>query len=392
MSGGGGASASNAAAVSQIDPRLYSDWQGLNAAAKNVAAQPFQAYNGKLVADDNMFEDLAQYRTLQAADMGQGTLAQAKGVFGQVANESPTWFDAQQASAQGYNPATGQAAQVGDVLDVVPERATAGSIANTGRSQYMNPYIDEVVNKSLSDIDRSRQMQLNDNAAAASHAGAFGGSRHGIVDSQTNEAAQRQSGLLGSQLRAQGFDTASGLMASDIDRAAGISQFNTGQANDAWTGNANRDLAARTFDAGNQQQMGLANLDALNTAGQFGAAAQNANSQFNATQRQQNNQNYGQRDLAVSGLNLEGARGLLGAADQEQSQYLRGAEALGVSGSTQRAADQQRLDAARSEWDRKMGYPQEQLNILSQPFGLIPSNQQSTSNSKSKSASLGGIK
>lgn len=388
MAGGGGStSSSNAASVSQIDPRLYADWQQFNQQAKDVADNEYQGYDGQLVAGDNWALADARARALQAASMGQGQIGQAASVFNGIANDSPTWFDAQQAQSQGYTPDTAGfkemgASQIGDVLDVSPE-----TIASQNRQAYTNPYTQQVVDASMADIDRTRQMQMNDNAYAASQSGAFGGSRHGVVDSLTNEAAQRQVGLLSSQLRSQGFDAASGLMATDA-----------ATRNAAVTGNADRDLTARAADAQFRQQAGLANQGAenqvaqfnsqnVNAAREYGATAANETSQFNAQQRQAANDAYRTADLAQSGLNLQGAQGLLDAGKQQQDQYLTGAQAMNAAGSNMQNQEQAQLDSAYSQWAERMGYPQKQLDILSQPFGLIPSNQQSVSNSGSKAKS-----
>lgn len=75
-------------------------------------------------------------------------------------------------------------------------------------SQFQNPYTDQVVNNSLNDLERSRQMQMNDIGAAATSAGAFGGSRHGVLEAETNRGFADRAGNLAGNLRMQGFDNA----------------------------------------------------------------------------------------------------------------------------------------------------------------------------------------
>ena len=74
--------------------------------------------------------------------------------------------------------------------------------------QFFNPYTTEVVNQSLADLERQRQTQINSTGAAASRAGAFGGSRHGVAEAQTNLGFGQQGAQMASNLRQQGFDTA----------------------------------------------------------------------------------------------------------------------------------------------------------------------------------------
>jgi hypothetical protein len=77
--------------------------------------------------------------------------------------------------------------------------------------QYMNPYQEEVVNNAMKDIERQRQTQMAQEGAAATAARAFGGSRQAVQRALVDEAALRQSGALGAQLRQQGFTQAQNL-------------------------------------------------------------------------------------------------------------------------------------------------------------------------------------
>lgn len=75
-------------------------------------------------------------------------------------------------------------------------------------SQFMNPYTSMVTDNALADLERQRQMQINATGAAAGRAGAFGGSRHGVAEAQTNLGFGRQGAELFGNLQQQGFNTA----------------------------------------------------------------------------------------------------------------------------------------------------------------------------------------
>jgi len=77
--------------------------------------------------------------------------------------------------------------------------------------QYMNPYQEEVINNAMKDIERQRQIQTAAEGAQATASRAFGGSRQAVQRSLVDEAALRQSGALGAQLRQQGFSQAQNL-------------------------------------------------------------------------------------------------------------------------------------------------------------------------------------
>jgi hypothetical protein len=77
--------------------------------------------------------------------------------------------------------------------------------------QFQDPYETDVINAALGDVERSRQMQSLSNAQQATAAKAFGGSRYGVQEALTNEAALRNAGQLASTMRSQGYQTAAQL-------------------------------------------------------------------------------------------------------------------------------------------------------------------------------------
>ena len=77
-----------------------------------------------------------------------------------------------------------------------------------GVEQRMNPYTSQVIDRTMDDYNRARQMTRDATGAEAMGGGAFGGSRHGVADALTNEAFARQSGNMAAQLRHQGYGQA----------------------------------------------------------------------------------------------------------------------------------------------------------------------------------------
>jgi hypothetical protein len=98
---------------------------------------------------------------------------------------------------------------------------TPGSIASSDLSAYQNPYEDQVVARSLADIDRSRQMAMQGVNDQAVSAGAFGGSRAGVQAGLTNEAYGKQAADTAAQLRQAGYQNAQTMAGADI--ATGLS-------------------------------------------------------------------------------------------------------------------------------------------------------------------------
>lgn len=129
----------------------------------------------------------------------------------------------------------------------------------SGMSTYMNPYMNEVVGNVTGDVNRLTQMQQQQNAANAARSGAFGGSRHGLVEATTNSEAQRNLGNLTGDLRMQGFNTAANLSGQDIgNRLAGAGGMLSGAGTLSGLGtnafNMGNTLESNQWNRGMQQQ------------------------------------------------------------------------------------------------------------------------------------------
>jgi hypothetical protein len=144
-------------------------------------------------------------------------------------------YGMEQGAAQGLmgDPSTQAAtAQKGALLGTAagmayqPMNVQAGQLANTNLAAYQNPYTQQVINTSLGDLERQRQMQMNDIGTAATRAGAFGGSRHGVAESLSNEAFARQGASMASGLRQSGFQNAQNMAMQDIGNRLTAQQSN----------------------------------------------------------------------------------------------------------------------------------------------------------------------
>lgn len=157
-----------------------------------------------------------------------------------------------------------------------------------GMATYQNPYTQQVVDRSIADIGRTTAMQQEANKAAAARAGAFGGSRQGLVEAETNAAAQRAIGDLSSNLNMQGFNTAAQLAQGDIANqftgasgmlsgagtlgnlgTAGFNMGNTLQQQQFQQGLMQQQMQQQLLNDAMQQFYGYANspLNYLNTMG-----------------------------------------------------------------------------------------------------------------------------
>lgn len=128
--------------------------------------------------------------------------------------------------------------------------------------QFMNPYTGMVTGQALQNLETQRQMQTNDIGAAASRAGAFGGSRHGVAEALTNQGFAQQGAQLFGQLQQQGFNTALGAAQQQQQQQANLANLGFGfgqqiQQQQAQQGAMQQALNQALIDAGRQQYGGF---------------------------------------------------------------------------------------------------------------------------------------
>lgn len=105
----------------------------------------------------------------------------------------------------------------GDLGGFQSQNLTAAQVADANIGQYMSPYTQNVIDASLRTLGGAQQQAMAQQGARASAAGAFGGSRHGVAESETRKAyGQQASDLVTNQMQ-NAFMNAQGMALRDID-------------------------------------------------------------------------------------------------------------------------------------------------------------------------------
>lgn len=181
------------------------------------------------------------------------------------------------------NPAFQQAGQTAaGVAGYTPGNFLQGNVG-----AYMNPYLQNVEQAALSNLNQGFQQSLNTIADRAINAGAFGGSRQGVAEGVAAAETARQAGDLSAQLRAQGYGQAASLMQSDMDRAMQGQQLNLTAAG----------LQGELANAG--QNAYLQSIQSALAAGQINQA------QAQALLNQQQQQYDAMRNVPLEQLNIK---------------------------------------------------------------------------------------
>jgi len=162
-------------------------------AAKGVAQQPFLPYTGPMVAGFSP----DQLRQFQAT----------RGLFETGMGYDPT--KALQGLAQEQRPMTGQAA----------------SLLGQDIGAYQSPYQQQVIDLAMGDIQRQADIARGSAQDRAIRAGAFGGSRSAIIESESQrpyaEAMQRTA----VEGRQRGFEQAQAAAERDVARQQQMQMF-----------------------------------------------------------------------------------------------------------------------------------------------------------------------
>jgi len=493
MSLGGGSSSQQ-----QLDPALkdlfLQNYQGAQDVASGLEARQFAGFNpdqqqafdlNRLYASSQSAPTL--YATDAANLLKAGAQYQPQNVTSQ--NVSAQNVAYQNAVAQGYTPAQAQAASAaaerataaqlarGTIRDVGAAGVTgsqvaqealgaiapqaranirdvaAGSFLNQNIQQYMNPYTQAVTQQSLTDLERARQLEQQRTAAQATAAKAFGGSRQGVAEAETNRAYGENAARLVAQQNAAAYQAAQQASEADLARSMQAQQLN--QAQDLATtqqslqlagqfGLANQDAALRAalanqgidlstgqlntqnlqqaalanqaagnqmaqFNAANQQAINLANQAARNQAGQFGAAAQNTAALSNAQSQLQaalaNQQTGMQAGLANQQAALQAALANQGAGLTANQQGITAGGQLASAATNLQNLGFAQANQLRDQGLLQQGFSQQQLDairnlpleqqqILNQALGINVgggSGQTSTSTSRQGLLGLLGI-
>lgn len=277
-----------------VDPAQMAMYQANYNTAKQNADLIAQPYTGALVAGFNPTQLQAQQNLIGLA----GNPLYANLLTG-----------ATQATQNILsNPVNGQ---------VTANPVTAAQLAGTDLSPYLNPFQQQVIDASVAQNERAREIAQNQINMQNSAGSAFGGSRSGVANALTNEAYDRNSQAAIANLNAQNFTQA--------------------------------------------QQAALADIAARNQTGQFNASQ-------GLTAQQQSIQNA----LAAQGLGLSAAQQLAGLGTDQFNLAAQQAGILGAVGDTQQQQQQAELTAAYQNALTNKQLTLEQQNLLNSALGMIP--------------------
>ncbi len=133
----------------------------------------------------------------------------------------------------------------------------------SGYSAYMSPYQTEVINKTMAEFDKQAQIGKLGLGKQASDAGAFGGARHGVAQSEYQLGSDANRAMLNAQLLQQGFGQGLAGQQNALQNISGMAsmvpnlQAGLGQQFGAMGGQENTYAQALQNQMAKQNQMAL---------------------------------------------------------------------------------------------------------------------------------------
>jgi hypothetical protein len=286
----------------------------------------------------------AQLQTMQTpGQFAQGTNAAQAGI-GSLGQSGNMYGNINDVNAQGLNYYQMQG----------PQQYTGSNV-----TQYMTPYMQNVVDVQKQEAMRDAQKQLVGANLASSRQGTYGGARNALMQSEANRNLQTQMGTIQATGSQQAFNNAQ-------------QQFNASQAQ--------------------QQAANQANLQAALGVQQLGAGQSLEAQKANQAAQLQAAQGLGQ--LGTQYGQIGQTLGQLGTAQQASDLDLL--KTKGAYGDLQRATQQQQLDAQYQDLMTKLNYPLSNLETMNNlvrgtPLTQTASNQVTTTPPPSFASQLAGM-
>jgi hypothetical protein len=361
--GGGSGGGGNQTSTQVVD---LPDWakpyakEGLGQAAAltDTSKNPYQQYEGDRQAEFTGMQNQAfQGAQNMGASPAMGTAANMAGTAGlgalsaganfnpyQAQNQfsAPQSYQAGQFSAnqvQGGNynaPSMGTAQtafnpQLQNYQMGPAERVGTNTFGTQSAQDYMNPYMQNVVDIQKREAQRSADIAGTQRGAQAVKSGAFGGARQAIMDAEAQRNLSQQMGDIQAQGSQAAYDRAAQMFTSDQARQLAAQQAN--QQAGITTGGQNLSANLATQQLGTQTglQGALANLSAAQQANVQNQASQLQTQGLNAQQAMQAalaNQQYGLETQKLGEQSRQFGAGQGMTAAQLQAQYGQSAEAL----------------------------------------------------------------
>lgn len=217
--------------------------------ANAYATQPYSQYSGSQIAGFTPTQ-------LSAFNAANAISNDTNGIYGQLSKLVTEGTQNRQALQGSMNQQAGNSnALANEGIGAVRDLAVAFPNANI--SQYMNPYVQDVLDPAIRDLTREAEQNRQQLAARSAMTGSFGGSRNALAQSQAQQGTQEELARLSANERAKAFTAATEQFRADQSAIPALYAAGQGLATNAQGALVNAD---------NFQRLGYQDLQNLQAA------------------------------------------------------------------------------------------------------------------------------
>ena len=394
MSLGGGSSTdtssqSNSATMNMIPQWVSNAGEQNYALATQIAETPLQQYQGQMVASVAPQTQQAWNLAANSGNVGMPAQNAAMAGYLNTMSQTPAQITAAQAAAA-PNVTAAQAAAAAQAQAAPATQAATASLSqlsNTNLQPYMNPYTQNVIDKTLPIMNQSLAQQQAALQGQTTQANAFGGSRQAIEQGTIGAQGALSEAQMAAQLNQANYTQAQQAGEFDVSAANNMGQFNANQLNQVGMYNQGQANTVGMYNAGQTNQVDVANAQLANQAALQNQSQANAMAQFNTGA--QNTASYENQaaGLAQEGYANQASAGLEGIGQQQQAANAANYAMLTSAGAQQQQQAQNEINANMAKFQQAQNYPIQGLGLLESSLGMTPYDTASATSSNSASQS-----
>ena len=333
--------------VAELPAWQQAQFQELFDRAQGLSRQPFVPYTGPMVAgfSPDQLQQFQATRGMFESGMGYDPTKALQG----MAQEQ---FKPTIQPVTGFQAPTIEATQAPGAAQIGPVSTPQfRGLLSQDIGAYQSPYQQQVIDLAMGDIQRQADIARGGAQDRAIRSGAFGGSRSAILEAESQRPYVEQMARTSAGLRQSGFEQAQQAAQADLARQQQLGIFGAGQEQQRALQQAQFGQQSGMFGAelGQQRRMQQAQMEQQRQMGGLDIAGRAA-----LSQPQLEMQARAQRANLLGGL---------------QGQQVQGLGLLGQAGAQQQGLQQRAIDAQRGEFQRALGYGQQQLGLLQGGLG-----------------------
>jgi hypothetical protein len=372
MGGKGGGNTTSTVTQQNIPEEFYPYFERMLIRGEEASLQPYMPYEGQRMSGQTGDTLASQQMVRDIASGGQPGLDLATGLTAQGALASQSML-----GQPGYEFSPYAGFQAGQVSPYAGFEAAqfnefgfdpATQFTGDAVQQYMNPYMQNVVDIQKQRAATDYQIAQQQRNAAALGSGAFGGSRQAVAEAMAERDLLSRTNEIQASGLSNAYTDAQRMFEADRGANFAVQQARAAEAARVQGAGASELARVQSGQAGELGRTQGINISELGRtqAGQAG--------ELGRVQGAQATENLARDQFGLSALAQSGqmAAQLAALSEQARAGDIQAAQLLEIMGRSNEARSQAELDIAFEDFMRQQNYPMEQLQQFSAMINGLP--------------------